>query len=699
MGTLLRVLIVEDAEDDAMLLLRILRKGGYDPQYRRVDNGHDIQAALSEGEWDIVISDYSMPGFDGLSALRLCQGTGRDIPFILVSGTIGEEIAVSAMRAGAHDYLMKNNLTRLVPAVRRELQEAKIRRAHRQAEEALRASEEKYRLLVENAPSGIFEIDLEKVQFTSVNEVMCEYTGYTREEFLDLRPLDLLTRDNQSILLALLTSIRQGEAIPDSAEYKIRGKDGREFWVILRSRITGENDRRKVTVVAHDITERKTAEEALHRYAERLSTLHKIDQAILSARSVEEIAQAALDHIRQLIPCLAASVAMLEADSLNAILFVTDIDDQMEIQAGARFPLKQHEAALEVLNSLRQGEVVQLEDVPSLAQTWPELSKLADTEMHFASIVPLVFQDDLLGFISLGSAKPTAASSEQIEIVREIATQLAIAIQQTRLYDQVRRHAAELEERVEERTRELQLANENLKILSQVKDEFVSNVSHELRTPITSIKLYHRLLSLKPEKGQRYLDMLAREIDRLSHLIEDLLLLSRLDQDRAELKLAPVDLNELGSQYVEDRKLLAQERELTLSFTAGAGRSVVMADKGLLGQALSVLLTNAMSYTPEGGSVGVTVSGDDGQCGISVWDNGPGIDPEEQDRLFERFFRGKAGRKSGVAGTGLGLSLAAEIVERHQGKLELNSTGVPGEGAEFTIWLPACLNGVTNDGR
>lgn len=692
MGSLLRVLLIEDVENDAMLLLRLLRKGGYDLHYRRVDTEESIQAALAEEEWDIVISDYSMPGFDGLAALKLCQETGIDIPFILVSGTIGEEIAVSAMRAGAHDYLMKGNLTRLVPAVQRELQEAKMRRAHRQAQEALRANEEKYRLLVEHAPSGIFEIDFASARFTSVNEVMCEYTGYTREEFLNLKPLELLSKESQSILLDLLAGVRRGEAIPASLEYKVRGKDGREFWVILRARMTGEGEGRKVTVIAHDITDRKMAEEALHRYAERLSTLHKIDQAILSARSVEEIAQATLEHIRQSVPCHAAGVIMLESDSLDAILFMADIDAQIGIPAGARFHLKPHKIAHEWLATLRRGEVVLIEDVPSLARSWPELSQLAETGLCVVLCVPLLFRDDLLGFLSLGFDEPAAASSEQIEITREIATQLAIAIQQTRLFEQVRRHAAELEERVEERTRELQSANEHLKILSQVKDEFVSNVSHELRTPITSIKLYHRLLSVKPEQGDRYLEMLEREINRLSHLIEDLLLLSRLDQGRAELSLTSVNLNELASQYVEDRQLMAQERGLTLSFTAGAGAPQVLADAGLLGQALSILLTNAMSYTPAGGSIGVTVSQSGDRCGISVCDTGPGIALDEQSRLFERFFRGKTARKSGVSGTGLGLPLAREIVERHQGTLEVRSSGIPGEGAEFTIWLPACFD-------
>ncbi len=137
MGIPLRVLIIEDSEDDATLLLRELRRGGFEPIYRRVDSRDAMEEALHEERWDIVISDYVMPQFDGMAALALLQESGLDLPFILISGTIGEEYAVQAMKAGAHDYLMKDNLTRLIPAVERELKEAENRSARKRAEEVV----------------------------------------------------------------------------------------------------------------------------------------------------------------------------------------------------------------------------------------------------------------------------------------------------------------------------------------------------------------------------------------------------------------------------------------------------------------------------------------------------------------------------------------------------------------------------------
>ncbi len=137
----LRVLIVEDSEDDSLLLLRELSNGEYDPVWERVDTADAMSVALEEGSWDLVLSDFDMPRFNALAALNLVQQAGLDLPFIVVSGVIGEVEAVRIMKAGAHDYVFKNNLARLLPAIERELNEAEVRRQRKRAEEALRQSE------------------------------------------------------------------------------------------------------------------------------------------------------------------------------------------------------------------------------------------------------------------------------------------------------------------------------------------------------------------------------------------------------------------------------------------------------------------------------------------------------------------------------------------------------------------------------
>ena len=141
----LRVLFADDSENDVLMLLRVLRKAGYEPVYERVSSAAPMREALLRQAWDVVISDYEMPGFGGFEALQILKESGHDLPFILVSAVVNEETAVAAMKAGAHDYIMKRRLARLVPAIARELREAQSRVARKAAEAALRQSEEQLR--------------------------------------------------------------------------------------------------------------------------------------------------------------------------------------------------------------------------------------------------------------------------------------------------------------------------------------------------------------------------------------------------------------------------------------------------------------------------------------------------------------------------------------------------------------------------
>src|SRR5437763_3989386 len=179
MGKPLRVLMVEDSEDDALLVLRELRAAGYDLTHERVDTAAALEAALDRHPWDLVIGDYSMPHFSGTAALGMLRQRGLDVPYICVSGTITEELAVAAMKAGANDYVTKGQLKRLLPAIERELREA-------QGRATLRATEASFATLVEYAPVGIYRSSPEG-RFLSVNAAVVRMLGYeTAPEVLNL---------------------------------------------------------------------------------------------------------------------------------------------------------------------------------------------------------------------------------------------------------------------------------------------------------------------------------------------------------------------------------------------------------------------------------------------------------------------------------------------------------------------------------
>jgi PAS domain S-box-containing protein len=254
--------------------------------------------------------------------------------------------------------------------------------------------------------------------------------------------------------------------------------------------------------------------------------------------------------------------------------------------------------------------------------------------------------------------------------------------------EKIRKHSTELEVMNDL----LSDANRQLKVLSSAKDEFVANFSHELRTPITNQMLYLQMLKRHPERQETYIPILERETQRLEAMIDGLLTLSRFDQGRPPLHQEKVDLNRIVAAYVADRGELAKSKGLDLTQATTPELPQIYADQALISQVLSILLTNALAYTSSGGRVRVAthVAETDRRpwVGFSVRDTGPGILPEDQERLFTRFFRGQAGRASETPGTGLGLAIAREIVRLHQGRIEVESQGIPGEGATFSVWLP-----------
>ncbi|MBX3056690.1 MAG: GAF domain-containing protein [Anaerolineae bacterium] len=250
-----------------------------------------------------------------------------------------------------------------------------------------------------------------------------------------------------------------------------------------------------------------------------------------------------------------------------------------------------------------------------------------------------------------------------------------------------------LEERVANRTRELETANEQLLELDQLKSRFISEVSHELRTPITNLGLYMDLLAQsKPERQAYYMEVLRRQTDRLTQLVEDILSLSRLELGRDKIELKPVDLNGVVRTAVTSLSLRVAEAGLTLTQKLQPDLPPVHGEPIQLSLVVSHLLHNAIQFTPVGGIVVRTGLNEAGTAVyLQVMDTGAGIPQADRPHLFERFYRGQRATQSNIPGTGLGLAIVKEVADLHGGDIEVES--VEGEGTTFTVWLPVAMSG------
>ncbi len=289
----LKILIVEDNDDDAQLLLVKLRRAGYTPDYVQVDNASEFKQALQDHTWQIVVSDYAMPSFSGLEALGILRARDRNTPFILVSGTVGEELAVEAMRSGANDYIMKDNLTRLIPAIERELREVQERSNRRRTEDALYQERERALVTLHSIGDGVITTDADgRVDY--MNPVAERVTGWSSSEAQGHPLTEVLPLANEATRIPIESpasiSLRTKRVVSLTEQCLLINRDGQEFHIEDSAAPIFDRENRVIgaVLVFHDVTrERRMARqmtwEATHdsltglvnrrEFAERLSNL------------------------------------------------------------------------------------------------------------------------------------------------------------------------------------------------------------------------------------------------------------------------------------------------------------------------------------------------------------------------------------------------------------------------------------------
>ena len=360
MTTPLRLLLIEDSEDDALLLMRELSKGSYDLYSERVDTAEAMEAALSARAWDLVISDFVMPHFSGLDALQMLRESGIDIPFIIVSGKIGEETAVDAMKAGADDYILKGNLARLAPAVKRELADAEVRRKCRQADEEIKLKGEeilakqleldaqrlRYEELYNLAPVGYLTLSAAGL-ILEANLAAANMLGMARRALVKLSICRFISQEDQDIYY--LQRKKCFDSVnPQAWEMRLVRTDGFTFWAHLQATPAKNSE---YWIALADITERKKAEEEklamelLLQEAQKLESLGVLSGGI--AHDFNNILAIILGHCylaKQRPDAVESSLARIE----RAVERAAELCRQMLAYAG-KAPFEQSQVKMTIL--------------------------------------------------------------------------------------------------------------------------------------------------------------------------------------------------------------------------------------------------------------------------------------------------------------------------------------------------------------
>ncbi len=549
------------------------------------------------------------------------------------------EAEIALLSRFAHLATLALESARLYAAAQDELQE------RRRAEAALREAELRYRTLVEHLPLVTYISPANAtVGNVYVSPQVEALLGYSAREWIENPNLlnDAVHPDDLPGVLASAERLREtGE--PLRSEYRYLAADGRVVWVLDETILVRDERGTPLWVQGFlvDITESKLAEETRARLA-----------AIVESSS-DAITSASLDL------CYTSWNQGAER------MFGYSAEQMLGRPLTTLVPAERREEALGVLllviaeDRVGHLETERSRDDGSLVQVAFTYSPIRDSA------------GTVVGVSAIGQ---DITERKQAEADRE---RLLTAEQEARAF-------------AEAAQRDLSAQNERLRELDRLKDEFIALVSHELRTPLTSIRGYTELL-LDGEAGEltddqrQFLGVVERNSHRLLHLVGDLLFLAQVEAGKLVLEVGTLDLGAVASESVETARPQAEAKAITLTL-ATSPVPVVAGDRARLAQLLDNLVSNAVKFTPEGGRVDVRVRAGESQAILEVRDSGMGIPAEEQEFLFERFFRTSTATEQAIQGTGLGLAISKAIVEAHSGQITVASE--EGAGTRFHVALP-----------
>ncbi|GAA6623172.1 PAS domain S-box protein [Scytonema sp. NUACC26] len=622
----LHILIVEDSEDDTFLVLRELRRGGYTLDYVRVDTPTAMHAALDRQQWDIVIADYNLPAFSAPEALKLLQSRNLDLPFIIVSGTIGEDIAVAAMKAGAHDYIIKGNLTRLVPAVERELREVLARHKRQSAERALQESEERFRQLAENINEMVFwmsdpverKLLYASHSYENIWGRSCDRLYANFMEWIEA----IHPQDRQRVQTVFFEQSLRGTY---DEEYRIIRPDGSLRWI--RDRGFPIRDKfgepYRVVGIAEDISDRKQAEQQIREQAALLDvTTDAIFVQDLEYHFLFWNKGAERLYGWDAPEALGKSAAELLYESEETLPQFEDIQTKLVKEGQWQGELQQvTKDGKQIIVESRWTLVLDEVDNPKFILTVStNITEKKQLEAQFLRTQRL----ESLGTLASGIAHDF---NNILTPILAVAQLLSLKFPN-----------------VDENTRQLlKMLEDSSKRGAELVKQILS-FSRGTEGSYTVVQIRHLLLDVAQVAQRTF----PKSIETQTHIVSDLWTVcadaTHLHQVLMNLCVNARDaMPNGGTLCISAENLWMDENYARMYVDARVGSYVV----------------------------------------ITIADTGTGISPEIIDRIFDPFFT----TKDLGQGTGLGLSTAMGIVKRHGGFVNVYSQ--VGKGSRFKVYLPS----------
>lgn len=460
----LQVLIVEDSEDDALLILRELRHGGFQIEWERVETAEALRMSLMNRTWDVLISDYRLPQFSAPAALQIVQQVRPHLPFIVVSGTIGEESAVQLMKAGAHDYLMKDSLTRLAEAVRREVREAQIRIQHQQAALDLDQAKERLQLAIEGSGIGLWDWSVQTGDLV-LNDRWAEMLGYT---LADLEPISIETwfqhthpDDLQKALKATEQHFRQETPVYE-CELRMHHRLGHWIWVLDRGKVVerdGVGQPLRMAGTHLDITDRKQAELRLELQS---SMLERIAKAEPLSDILDALAQATADQLQGAL----CSIALCHDDGISHYGTAPNVPEVFHPLV-ERVVMGEGTGCCE--SALLRPEQMMVSGIAT-DPLWQNHSSLAaEHGLQACWTIPVVAGDgSRLATLAIYCQSAYNPQSRDLELLTLVTNIAKIAIEREQATQAIAQLNQELEARVAQRTAALQRSEASLREAQQV---------------------------------------------------------------------------------------------------------------------------------------------------------------------------------------------------------------------------------------